>query len=136
MAGNWINCSMSITTEFNQKRGYVHHVFGGVISEDDIISAFDNTIVLTELKPDTPVIWEFRKVEIANIADIVNKIRGIAGYIKSKLASRKSGHKVALVSEYDLIYGMARMYQAIADFLPVELRVFRDFKTAEDWVRK
>ena len=127
---------MPITTDFNQKMGYVHHLIGGMISEDDIKSAFDNSIILSDLKPDTPVIWEFRKVKMANIADMANKIRGIVGYIKSKLAGRKPGYKVALVSEQDLIYGMARMYQAIAEFLPITLRVFRDFQAAEDWVRK
>ncbi|MDH3642106.1 MAG: hypothetical protein OES38_08415 [Gammaproteobacteria bacterium] len=40
----------------------------------------------------------------------------------------------AFVAPTDLVYGLARMYQALMDDTPVHLEIFRDLRTAQAWL--
>ena len=51
-----------------------------------------------------------------------------------KFSDRLQGGRVALVAERDSVFGMLRMYQAIAQELPLEISVFRDMEEAERWL--
>jgi SpoIIAA-like len=42
--------------------------------------------------------------------------------------------KLAFVTDADLVFGMARMYQSLTATTPVELQVFRDMGEALKWV--
>ncbi len=125
---------MPVATTLAENGVYVHHLFTGEISKDDIIDAYDESLKISDLKADTSVIWEFRKVSLPNLTDTVNQVRAIADYIKENSRKEKSNYKVALVAADDLVFGLARMYQSVATFLPVEFMVFRKFTAAEDWV--
>ena len=125
---------MPVTTSYNKNDGFIHHILTGDITEVDIIEAFDNSLAVPDLKPDSHVIWDFREVHLPNLADTMNQLKALAGYIKSKERNRSEGYKVALVANSDLLFGMARMYQVVASSLPVQFRVFKKIKEAEGWI--
>jgi len=43
--------------------------------------------------------------------------------------------KIACVTPTDLGFGMGRMYEVLSDKLPQQVRVFRTFEEAKDWVQ-
>jgi len=45
------------------------------------------------------------------------------------------GAKMALVADHDEFFGLSRMYEMHRDGSPVEIRVFRGLREAEEWLR-
>ncbi len=124
---------MPVTTKLYEDENYVHHHLTGEIDQNFLIEVFDNNKTLTGLKSDTAVIWEFERVKIPNLTSTLNSTRKIADHIKDTQVENRKNYRVALVADSDLIYGMARMYQTIAEFLPVTFRVFRSLGKAREW---
>ena len=73
----------------------------------------------------------------------LRKLRELRGSFKEllrlaeygrKFAERLQGGRLALVAERDSVYGMLRMYQAVMDDAPLEIRVFREMHEATSWL--
>ncbi len=125
---------MPTETKFDVTAGCIHHLLTGEILADEIISAFDASKTLPEVQADTPVIWEFRNATLPQLSNIVPSVKEIADYIGQNQEIERREYRAALVAESDLLYGVSRMYQAIAEFLPVEFKVFRTKDKALEWI--
>jgi hypothetical protein len=44
--------------------------------------------------------------------------------------------KTAIIVDQDFMYGLARMFETLAEPLPYEIRVFRDDANARDWLQE
>jgi hypothetical protein len=42
----------------------------------------------------------------------------------------------ALVADTEAVYGIARMYEALVDLVPIEVGVFREIEQAQAWLRE
>jgi hypothetical protein len=79
---------------------------------------------------DIRTLWDVRELDFSNI-DRSFEERLID--IRKKFPERGSARNAVVVA-HDLGFGMARMYEALADDLPLQFRVFRSFTEAEDWL--
>jgi hypothetical protein len=78
-------------------------------------------------------LWDFRGCSSDLHLEGMTKIRD---YVTSHYDPSWSVRFTALVGEGDLLYGLARMYEGLADRVPTILKVFRDFDEAAEWLRK
>ncbi len=78
-------------------------------------------------------LWDFRRCNSDLHLEGMTKIRD---YVTSHYDPSWSVKFTALVGEGDLLYGLARMYEGLAERVPTALRVFRDFDEAAEWLRK
>ncbi|MFH1852758.1 MAG: hypothetical protein ABIA75_10465 [Candidatus Neomarinimicrobiota bacterium] len=126
---------MPVTTSFNKDQGFIYHLLTGDITQKEIITAFDNSQTYPDLAADTHVIWEFQNVRLPKLSETISHVKAIANYVKNSQSLKRTGFKVALVADNDLVFGMSRMYQSVATFLPVQFMVFRKYEAAENWVQ-
>ncbi len=113
---------MAVKTIFNPDDNYINHFITGYIDQGLMIEIFDNSNTLQGIRSDTAVIWEFDKVKIQSLTNLLENNRKIAQYIAEWQVENRKSYKVDLVAGSDLIYGMARMYQTISEFLPVTFK--------------
>jgi len=75
---------------------------------------------------------DYTKVDKFEIS--VAELRRIASQ-DEKAARQNPGMLVALVSTQDIMFGLARMWEAYADEAPFETAVFREREEAEAWIQ-
>jgi hypothetical protein len=61
-------------------------------------------------------------------------ISRIVEYIKELHAPALYHKKSALIVDSELAYGVSRIYQALADGLPFQIRIFEDDQQAREWI--
>lgn len=86
-------------------------------------------------RPTKLVLWNANKGSVRSIH--ASAFRRIAREMKN-YSCKRSGGKTALVSEFDLEFGMSRMYEAFAEFeeIPIQYRAFRNVEDAMKWLRE
>jgi len=78
------------------------------------------------------MLWDFSNARGLNpTGDAIQDLVRFVGSLKEK---RGSGYHVALVTQGDLEYGFARMYEAYAESLPFSVKVFRERDEATQWL--
>lgn len=79
------------------------------------------------------MISDLRGVDSMDLS--TGEIRGIA-----EADLRKEAYKrdivLAIVGESDIVYGLARMYQAFVDEASWKVKVFRDLEAAKAWINE
>lgn len=70
-----------------------------------------------------------------DFTDISPDLERSAIYIREQCPERASA-RISFVAESDLGFGMLRMYETLSDNLPQEIKVFRNFSEAEEWLLK
>jgi len=83
--------------------------------------------------PTKYVLWDARKGSVHKINS--DGFRMIAQQMQKYTIKRKGG-KTAFVRDYDLDFGMGRMYEVFSEIekLPVRYRVFRNIEEAKMWL--
>ena len=78
-------------------------------------------------------LWDLRQ---GNIESTDDEVWNLARTVRTLNLSIRTGGKTALVAGEGAIFGLARMYQHIADTLtlPFEIRVFSNIEEAYDWL--
>ena len=76
-------------------------------------------------------VWVFRKDKM-NIA--YNDLHKIKKYVKINFPKCSTEKKSAIVVETGMQKSLAEMYAMIEEELPPEIKVFSDFKSAEEWI--
>ncbi|MFW2374630.1 MAG: hypothetical protein ACN4GM_16000 [Gammaproteobacteria bacterium] len=79
------------------------------------------------------VVWDFREVSDINFS--ADELRLIVAHTEAYLAHRTSGYKLALVSDDDLIFGLARMFMVYCEHLPIKITTLRSMEEALQWVQ-
>ncbi|MBC8198621.1 MAG: STAS/SEC14 domain-containing protein [Desulfobacteraceae bacterium] len=120
---------MPISIHYDPGQNVLHSKATGVISFKDIM-AYYSKIERLDLKPGYSVLADYTEgstdLKYNDIARMVEKRRSI---------SLKSGMlKIAVVAKSDVVFGMARMYQAIIGEEHFEVNVFRDRGEALRWL--
>lgn len=78
-------------------------------------------------------LWDFRK---GNVKLTDDEIWNLARSVSTLNLSSRTGGKTAFVTKRGASFGLAKMYQLIADTmsLPFEIMVFTDLKEAHQWL--
>ena len=78
----------------------------------------------------TKVIWDLRETRVGWKA---TEVKGFSEFILGNRGSPRG--KVAVVASSNMEFGLARMFEALADAAPIEVMVFREFDEAQNWMR-
>lgn len=102
----------------------------GALTADEIIEC---ALEYYEKQPTKLVLWDASFGSVHNITS--GEFRRIARAMK-RLTSMRAGGKTAFVGEYDVDFGMGRMYETYSEIeqLPVVYRTFRSRDEAERWL--
>lgn len=80
--------------------------------------------------PGMPAVWDMREAELGHVTE--QEMRSI-GDQSQHLAERRGNARAALVVSDDFRFGMARMTQVLGKSPNLEMAIFRDLVSAEDW---
>lgn len=110
-------------------------VFGwadGAMNFDDLIRELTALWKDPRFGPGTPQIFDLRKLTSVELD--VPEIRNV---IAEAMAHPHifQGGCVAIVAPDDSVFGMMRMFEQLADSVPGDVQVFREFDEAQAWMR-
>jgi hypothetical protein len=112
--------------------GMVTVVLSGPITLELMQDAFEQVLQHAEFKKSSDALWDLREAEIPEAP--TSELIELVSFIKSKTLERGRDYKVALLVSSSYHYGLARMYEAYADLLPVKIKTFRDLGEATAWL--
>ncbi len=100
----------------------------GSLTLDDMKAAAQAASDLEEVPRE--ILWDLRDATFSLTAE---QIRHLAEHLKS--TSRiPVGSKMAFVVTGDLQFGLVRMFEALRSEPGLEIRVFREWSEADDWI--
>jgi hypothetical protein len=122
---------MSIAVQFHPETHVVCLRTTGEVSlsvaQTTLTALFKNP----EFRPGMAIVWDLRRGSLKPFRG--DSIQSMVEFVAKRLAVRGHG-KGALVVSQQVNYGIGRMFEAYADQVPAELRVFQDFDEAMGWV--
>ena len=125
--------AMPATVKIDKQTGIITITITG---EMDLLhtikTCVEEMLQTPDFHPGANALWDLRQAARQNLP--TNDILSLVSYIKSHQQERGAGYKVAIVAEHDLLFGGARMFEAFADTVPFNCRVFRDIEEAERWI--
>ncbi|UCG85271.1 MAG: hypothetical protein JSW71_15210 [Gemmatimonadota bacterium] len=124
--------SMAVKSTIDPNSGVIVHSVAGDTSLDELVRALERIVDHPLYQPGADALWDFSGAEVRNVDG--KELRNLVRQVRQRLAGRDTGYKVALVAPRDVDYGLARMYEAYASELPIELSVFRSSGDAWDWL--
>lgn len=105
---------------------------GMVVNADLLISTLEELHSMEAYRNEKPgSIWDFRGC--ASDLDF-EKMLEVKKYIESSYDERWTHRFTAFVVDQDLLFGLARMYEVIAEEVPTTIRIFKDMDEAENWL--
>ena len=123
---------MPIKSRIDLETGLVFHVADGILVMEELLAAFDTVASDPLFQSDMNVLWDVTGATIEGGG--TDEIQALAAAIGRRL-DHDGRHKVAIAAPQDLAYGLARMYEAYAGQLPIELNVFRSREKALQWLK-
>jgi hypothetical protein len=105
---------------------------GSVVGADGLVAALEELFRLPAYRSEkTAVLWDFRGCE----TDLrYETMRKVSEFVNAHYDPGWSHRFTALVVDRAVSYGMARMYEAMIDLLPIEVQVFRVIEAARAWL--
>ena len=124
---------MILNTIIDTNINIVIHTAYGKFGPDDVKHILNGLINNTDFKKDMNVVWDFR--EVSDINFTADELKRIVVHTEDYLLHRSSGYKLALVSDNDLIFGLARMFMVYCEHLPINITILRSMDEAMQWVQ-
>jgi hypothetical protein len=121
-----------MTAEIHLNKDYILVVPREGINYREIRRAIARLFYVSGM-PQKNSIWVFRDGEEKLTFDDVYRLRDIIRYNYPKDVKID---KIAIVAESDFQLKMAESFRQIGDDLPFEIRIFSDFQSAENWVKR
>jgi len=115
---------------YDKDKGILYGVADQQLSLEELGQAMQDILHSTEYPPNTPALWDLRKLDFKNIDKT---------YIQNLMALRKDNPqrgqaKIAIIADQDLGFGLSRMYEMLSDDLPQRIMVFRNMSDGEAWL--
>jgi hypothetical protein len=111
---------------------YVAFARGAMIDQALLIEAISREIQLYG-EENRNEAWDFRGCGVDESV-VYQTVVQLVSYIGAIPDARAIG-KTALIVDQDFMFGLARMFETLAETLPAEVRVFRDGGKAMAWLR-
>jgi hypothetical protein len=114
----------------DREKSLTFHKVKGLLSAVEFMSAAS---VFYSGNTALNVFWDFTEVDLSKISP--DELRQIVREIRI-CANAREGDKTALVFSTDFGYGLGRMIETFSEIenMPFELRSFRSFEKAEEWL--
>jgi hypothetical protein len=122
---------MAIDTTYDRDCGLWIHKVRGAFDADEVLGAQEKVYSAPANQPGDRVLWDLLEAD-AGALDRDN-IRWMV-YRARRFWDLMKGGKSAIVTPGDQEFGLARMYQLIADEMPRRLGVFRSCEKALEWL--
>jgi hypothetical protein len=119
-----------INQHIENERQLTIHACSGTILKQELINAlkilYGSELTLNQL-------WDFTETDFSQIKS--DDLQEIAEFAE-KTSPTRIGARTALVSASSVGFGLARMFESLAENegLPVEISVFRSSEEAEEWM--
>jgi len=123
---------MTIEYKYDKDKDALYASIEGAFNLDEFKVTIVKIVNSNEYPPDIRTLWDMRRTDFTGISYDLEKS---AIYIREQYPKR-AGARLSFVAESDLAYGMLRMYETLSDDLPQEIKVFRKFSEAEEWLLK
>ena len=122
---------MPYTIEMDLRRQRVWFKGLGVYTPADAFQSIQDMLDHPQFEAGFDVLIDMSQVEDVSLwgTDIREKVE-----FDRKLIDRLGAARWAFVAPNDLVFGLARMYQALMDDTPIEANTFRDLSTAQSWL--
>jgi hypothetical protein len=108
-------------------------LFGTITSPltlDEYRSSIEAIVRSKEHPPDIRTLWDLRELDFNEIDRSLEK----SLILVSKEFPERGSAKIAFIVKSDLGFGMTRMFEALADKLGYETKVFRSYSEGENWL--
>ena len=125
---------MTLDTIIDTDINIVIHTAYGKFGPDDVKHILDGLRTHPDFKKDMNVVWDFREVSDINFS--ADELKRIVEYTGDHLSHRNPDYKLAMVTDNDLIFGLARMFMAYCEHLPINIMILRTLDEAIEWVQK
>lgn len=126
---------MSISFTINHEQGYFISKYVGKLTDNELIESWKNFLEGDDWVPGLNELADLSEMDATMVTmDGINRLMRYVGSIYEK-----HGLNTIIVGVYaprDLPFGLARMYEFIANESPEEICVFRTMQEAESWVNK
>ncbi len=124
---------MPISFTVNQGKGYFTAKYSGKISLEELIHEHQAFFQTGEWHPRLNALVDLQDADFTETSN--QDIDHLALYFESFLKSRSTGElRTAVYAPDDLLYGLARVYEAVTTFPALTVRVFRSFEEAKEWI--
>jgi hypothetical protein len=123
---------MPMSYTIDPVRKLIRATGSGVLTDDDVMEHRRALAADPKITRGMPEISDVRQVR-----DFQVTVAGIRIMVAADARMVASGgmHKLAVVAEENVAYGMSRMYQTLGEpNIRSSIGVFRDYKEAEDWL--
>lgn len=122
---------MSIEFHGDPETGILTFSAAGVCSMEEFVTTVERAQGTPAYWPGVSILWDCRELDGSIMDD--DAMREIVTF-DEKHAGKRGRGRPAFVCSRDLEFGLLRMFQAFADRLPTEFRVFRDYEEATAWL--
>lgn len=122
---------MPIEMHIDRVKDLTVYTVTGKVSSFDIMKTME---AFVEERPTKNILWDFIKA-MPDERITSGEVEKIAAFAKQHERLREGG-KTALVASTDVVFGLARMYEAFASIEDIEdsVSVFRSADEAADWL--
>ena len=124
---------MAVDRHINSESGLVTLTATGRLDLNVMRMAIDEMIRDPDFRPGIDIIWDLRNADASSAT--VLEMRQLAEFVNVRQKERGEHYKVAVVVKRELDYGIAKIYVAIADRLPLQFKVFRSIDDAHQWIK-
>jgi hypothetical protein len=122
---------MQVNTFVDKKNAIIIHTVTGVMTFNEIKSAYETISLHPEFREDMNSIWDLRDADASKLDR--QDIMRIARYIETQLKDR-SKFKAALIVFRDLEWDLSRIYQVASADLPAKIEIFNNLEDAKEYV--
>lgn len=122
---------MPISYRIDQARHLVLTTATGILADNDVLDLKRRLVADPAFRPDMRQLSDVRGITALQVT--AAGVRGMVA-LDSANASRLEGHRLAIVTGEDVVFGMARMYQSMTEQNLPGVGVFRDYDAAAAWL--
>lgn len=122
---------MAVQTYFEPESGIVVQQLVGNLSPRDHMESLHQLYLDDRCPAATPVLWDASEGTMSELT--YQQMSGMAD-LPQPLLDAMAGGKTAIVPNTDADFGMARMFEALAQKIPRTIQVFRSREEAIAWL--
>ncbi len=121
---------MPYSYHYDEKNDVLYEMASGVISEMEFLESFRNSRQIPGVHPGTNTLADYSEVENPATFDLIQEARDLM-----QIYGRVIGAAKWAVVVPDMIFqGMAELFLIATKDLPVEIKLFHDVPSAEEWL--
>jgi hypothetical protein len=123
---------MPITTHFRQTEKLVIFIHSGIVPDEEFLSFYRTYYEDPRTDKTNNILVDLRQTE--SIARSSEALITFADTARAHTPMISPRPRIAVIAPEDLSFGMARVYEAFSDLVPVDFNVFRAADAALAWL--